>query len=610
MSIVKMKLATVHAGADQFQDVLERCVSYAQFHPEPAAHLINDENGGKALQDENVYNEYLNQLKNIGHSVGFELKAGPVSRSYEEAEIEAFIKEVNEQFAMIADTHELMTLTDNDEIALEKVRSYGFEAMHECQYISFGMGRLPAESFKKLSLIEKKNFVVEELHKSGQYVWILYATSNTFVKEVRKCMESLFIEEIPIPRIDGKKILEQYKEKLTEVYSYCAYTSEIRKLYRYVVQVQDDYQLAGFVPAKTADQFVRLFVGLNVRVDLAEPETAPQLVPPTMLHNAWLFRPFEMFVEMYGLPNYHDLDPTPFVAVTFCLLFGIMFGDLGQGALLLIGGLLLEKIKHNRLAGIVGRAGLTSMIFGFLFGSVFGVETLLNPVHQSLFGVREKLFEVMDASATMPLLIGAVAIGAVLILMTMIINIYLNIKRKEMAEALFSQNGVAGFIFYGYIILFLIGMFMPDMLPFNPGSKPLMILFIGVPVVLFFMKEPLNGLMKGEGLTPHQGWGNFALEEVFEVLEIILSFVTNSLSYLRVGGFVLSHAGMMLVVMTLVKMTGNAGPVVFVLGNLFVMGLEGLIVGIQTLRLEYYEMFSRYFVGNGKKFTMISSENA
>ena len=115
------------------------------------------------------------------------------------------------------------------------------------------------------------------------------------------------------------------------------------------------------------------------------------------------------------------------------------------------------------------------MIFGFLFGSVFGVETLLNPVHQSLFGVREKLFEVMDASATMPLLIGAVAIGAVLILMTMIINIYLNIKRKEMAEALFSQNGVAGFIFYGYIILFLIGMFMPDMLPFNPGSKPLMI---------------------------------------------------------------------------------------------------------------------------------------
>ena len=70
------------------------------------------------------------------------------------------------------------------------------------------------------------------------------------------------------------------------------------------------------MPEKSADQFVRLFDGLNVRVDLAAPETAPQLVPPTMLHNAWLFRPFEMFVEMYGLPNYHDLDPPPFVAIT------------------------------------------------------------------------------------------------------------------------------------------------------------------------------------------------------------------------------------------------------------------------------------------------------
>ena len=147
-----------------------------------------------------------------------------------------------------------------------------------------------------------------------------------------------------------------------------------------------------------------------------------------------------MFVEMYGLPNYKDIDPTPFVAVTFCLLFGIMFGDLGQGAVLLVGGLLLEKLKHNRLAGIVGRAGLISMIFGFLFGSVFGIETLLNPIHQSLFDVREKLFEVMDSSATMPLLIGAVAIGAVLILMTMIINIYLNFKRREPAEALFSSK--------------------------------------------------------------------------------------------------------------------------------------------------------------------------
>lgn len=610
MSIVKMKLATVHAGKDQFEDVLQRCRTCADFHPEPADRMVTEDNGGKLLQQDNVYAEFLTQLKNIGHSVGFELKARQWNHNYTTEQIDSFIHEVNDQFALITDSNDTSVMTENDEIALEKVREYGFEAMHSCQYISFGMGRLPLESFKKLSLIENKNFIVEDLHKSGHYHWILYATSNTYLKDVRKIMENLFLEEIRIPSVDGKKILDQYRDELTEVYSYCAYISEIHKLYRYIARFDQDYQISGFVPVSAEASFRKQFEGLDVQIELRDPDEASQLTPPTKLHNNWLFRPFEMFVEMYGLPNYKDIDPTPFVAVTFCLLFGIMFGDLGQGAVLLVGGLLLEKLKHNRLAGIVGRAGLISMIFGFLFGSVFGIETLLNPIHQSLFGVREKLFEVMDSSATMPLLIGAVAIGAVLILMTMIVNIYLNFKRREPAEALFSQNGVAGFVFYSYIILFIVGNFMPGVLPFNPGSTPLIVLFIGVPLVLFFMKEPLASLMRGDGLTPEEGWGGFVLEEVFEVIEILLSFVTNSLSYLRVGGFVLSHAGMMLVVMTLVEMTGNAGPVVFIFGNLFVMALEGLIVGIQTLRLEYYEMFSRYFVGNGKKFTMISSENA
>ena len=109
--------------------------------------------------------------------------------------------------------------------------------------------------------------------------------------------------------------------------------------------------------------------------------------------------------------------------------------------------------KEGQLFGIVGRVGITSSIFGFLFGSVFGHETLLNPVHQSLFGVRDKLFEVMASSSTMVLLIGAIAIGAVLILVTMIMNMWNRARKKEWAEFLFSQNGVAGFVFYGFIIV-------------------------------------------------------------------------------------------------------------------------------------------------------------
>lgn len=97
----------------------------------------------------------------------------------------------------------------------------------------------------------------------------------------------------------------------------------------------------------------------------------------------------------------------------------------------------------------------------------------------------------------------------------------------------------------------------------------------------------------------------------FELFEVVLSFFSNTMSFLRVGGFVLSHAGMMAVVFTLSEMVGNAAsPAVIIIGNLFVMGMEGLIVGIQVLRLEFYEMFSRYFDGDGKPFSPVTVKGA
>ncbi|MBR4223911.1 MAG: ATPase, partial [Oscillospiraceae bacterium] len=91
----------------------------------------------------------------------------------------------------------------------------------------------------------------------------------------------------------------------------------------------------------------------------------------------------------------------------------------------------------------------------------------------------------------------------------------------------------------------------------------------------------------------------------FECFEYLLGYATNTLSFVRVGGFVLSHAGMMSVVLALSEMAGSGSVIVMVLGNIFVMGLEGLLSGIQVLRLEFYEMFSRYYVGGGKPFTPV-----
>ena len=131
-----------------------------------------------------------------------------------------------------------------------------------------------------------------------------------------------------------------------------------------------------------------------------------------------------------------------------------------------------------------------------------------------------------------------------------------------------------------------------------------------------FLKK-LNDLVVSEDgdqgyLSKHsqiaKSWGDYLLENIFELFEVVLSFATNTMSFLRVAGFILSHAGMMLVVVVLRDMSGSLGLVVLALGNIFVIALEGMIVGIQTLRLEYYEMFSRYFISGGKKFTPISAD--
>jgi V/A-type H+/Na+-transporting ATPase subunit I len=293
------------------------------------------------------------------------------------------------------------------------------------------------------------------------------------------------------------------------------------------------------------------------------------------------------------------------MAVTYCLLFGIMFGDLGQGLVLFIIGLVFAK--KGQLFGIINRCGITSMIFGFLFGSVFGYEDALNPIHQSLFGVREKLFDVMDQNSTMVLLIGAIAIGAVLILITQCMNIVNRFKHKQLGEALFSQNGIAGLVFYGGIVFAIVATML---LQWNILNPVYIVIFFVLPVISFVMKEPLSNAVEHKEVKPKEGWGGYITQSIFELIDVLLTFVTNSMSYLRVGGFVLSHAGMMLVVMTLVEMTGSAGIAVVIFGNIFVMVLEGLIVGIQTLRLEYYEMFSRYYDAGGVQFNALSANVA
>lgn len=597
MAIVKMKFVEASTDEAHRDAMLLQGMNSGLLDVTPADQIVTDENGGQMISQDNPFADYKQTLQNFAHAVGFTFdETKKPSRTYTKEEIESFLSGLNETFGINSDSAEVI-LTPDDEKALAALSECGFEKIHACRYLNFGFGRMPRESFPKLSAYRDVNFVHHRLHDTKQYIWMAYVTSDSYADQVANIFKSLYFEPMEIPNVDVHRLLHEYEDKLNDLWAYCSQENEIISRYKYISVFDKKQVLSGFVTADSVEKYKETYKDLPVEFTVKDPEEVPQLQCPTLLKNNWFARPFELYVDMYSMPAYGDFDPTFFLAITYCILFGIMFGDMGQGIVLMLIGFLFEK--KGRLFGIIGRVGITSTIMGFLFGSLFGYEDALNPLHQKLFHVREKLFDVMANSNTMTLLGGALLVGAVLIACSMIINIVNNIRHKKWGEVWFSQNGVAGIFFYTYVVLAAGGYLTGA---YNLLLAPFVVLFVIVPVFCFLMKEPLTNLISHKPVKPAEGWGGYMTQNVFEVLEILLSFVTNSMSYLRVGGFVLSHAGMMLVVMTLVKMTGNAGPVVLVIGNAFVMVLEGLVVGIQALRLEYYEMFSRYYTGGGRKF--------
>lgn len=358
--------------------------------------------------------------------------------------------------------------------------------------------------------------------------------------------------------------------------------------------------LCGWMPAGQADTLKKELAGndrLRMVVDDANERTGS--APPTKFKNPAPFRPFEMYTEMYGLPAYSEFDPTIFIGITYSFIFGWMFGDVGQGACLAIFGFLLYFLKHMKLAGIIGFAGIFSTFFGFMFGSVFGFEDVI-PAYW--MHPKEAMSQLPFVGNLNTVFAVAITFGMGMILVTIILNIINSLRVHDLENGLFSQNGVAGLVFYGTLVAVIL-LFMTDHK--LPAGILLAILFI-LPIACMALKEPLAHWLTKKKAETKTGIGMFIAQAFFELFEIMLSYFSNTLSFVRIGAFAISHAAMMEVVMMLAGAeAGNPNLVVVILGNVFVMGMEGLVVGIQVLRLEYYEFFSRFYRGTGRPFVSL-----
>jgi len=308
------------------------------------------------------------------------------------------------------------------------------------------------------------------------------------------------------------------------------------------------------------------------------------LSTPTRLRNWPVVRQFEFFTKMYGLPSYGEADPTFVLAVTYTLLFGLMFGDVGHGMVLAALGATLLWFHGKPLGGIIAVVGVSATAFGFLYGSIFGVETLMPALWRR------------PAQDINGMLLFAVGLGVVLVVFSMGIHMYNALRRREVGAFIFNANGLAGLLFYGTVVLGAVRVWGMG------GRYPWWVIIF--PLVLLAAKFPLEAWMAGRSILPEGKIGAFIFQTIMEMFETLLTYLTNTISFVRVGAFAISHAGMMHVVVQLSQGAQGAGSLmIFILGNALVIIIEGLLVGIQALRLDFYEIFSRFYRGGGQAFT-------
>ena len=648
MGIDRMSLLSVDGPIEELERALMVCCDSHQFQIKTS---------GAVLRNLNEQNPYLGIYSKI-HDMAVNLKIEPQycdfrSQPYDTPEefnsvFEGVSERYEELSGQLGEVNRVLEEHKETDAYLKHLMglNVSFKDLFELKYTKIRIGRLPAESEQKLKYYVSRTFVFVPFERSTDYTYGIYLAPINVMDFADNVMNSLGFERTRLPAYleenaenAYKKLAEEIEEKTKQkeelekelayfteelkgdfnaVLCKLKYKADCFELRKKAVIGVERFSFSGYCPTRECKKLREELEKLSPNIQCLEipiDKKGAAEETPVRLKNNWFVRPFEMFVKMYGLPSYSTFDPTPYVAVTYMILFGLMFGDVGQGLVVTLLGLLLSKLTKNGLAPIMTRLGIFSMAGGCIYGSVFGIETLIPPIYHrediwknvcklfSNLGVPEHPESIFQAA--MVVLLFALLIGIILILISMIFNMVLKFKAGHAGEAIFSVNGLCGVVLYASLVTGLICTLLFGLQLMTPLY---VIGLIGVPALLIFFREPILHAMAHKKSEEPFKVGNFIISNFIELFEAAISFLSNTMSYLRVGGFVLSHAGFMLVVSQLAGTANGDVPItaktviVYIVGNIVVMGIEGLLVGIQVLRLEFYEIFSRFYDGGGTRF--------
>ena len=465
------------------------------------------------------------------------------------------------------------------------------------------------------SELKKYGFVAMEVPKEFKGVPDdVLASLKTQVEETEKETESFNIER--------HNFAETHKAILYHLLTVFSVGMQVKLVEDSLESTQLVYRVTGWIPADESRSVLEELDKLSEgRIAIREytPNEVPAVIAghekvPVSLKHGKFIGSFERIIFSYGSPLYGTIDPTPFVAIFFTILFGIMFGDAGQGLVFLLLGILMEtKVAKvggwNKFAPVFIAIGASSFIMGLLTGEFFATETVLEPFSRFVTGLfgepRHAILPMMPTGSKESIIrmftfFGfTVGVGFIINSVGLLINICNQLTLGKKGKALFGKTGLSGALFFWFVVFVAIKVFLL--------KKPIYIIdwvIIGITLFCSAFGEVLERIIDKEQPILENGLLSAIIGAVVELLETVITYLSNSVSFLRVGAFALSHAVLGTIIARLMEIvplvTGKI--LVGIVGNGIVIVLEGMIVAIQVMRLQYYEFFSKFFNETGREF--------
>ncbi|MCX5708580.1 MAG: hypothetical protein NTY14_06390 [Candidatus Omnitrophica bacterium] len=625
-----MELVSFLVIKDKAQEVASRLVDLGVFHPVDIRGIEDKLESLSSFQIDKEAAEY-DLLQSRVHEITRKLKVD--LRGQYESDIQGFSyqsaqafldsrdKEVNPILEQVVQLQEQVS---TDEMILAQVREYLPFPIRRNSLYSFLFVSTGKIEEKNLMVIEKSLLdiphVIYPFRKDAVRVYAIFIGLRRDRALLDKVLRDVAWEEVDYPK-DADAISKEAQEKLAvkikDTKAKISYfSSQIKALAgqnqgelvkinsairvhkslieakRYSCTTEKTALFTGWVPQEKKDELISQIKSVSgisyVESRKAELIDIPKEEVPVQFKHSAALKPFELLIGAYGIPRYGSIDPTVFVAISFLIMFGAMFGDIGHGLVLVIAGFILGGKTRKKLLQQVQMllfyCGGSSIVFGFLYGSFFGYEfesLWLKPI--------ENIMEVFKIS---------VFLGIAMISLGIVVNIINSLRDRNYIKLFFDKSGLIGGLIYWAAIGLVVKLFM------SPGPIPIyysLLIFSGILVIFFYpivdciIKRKYAHLMES------------IMESTVGVMEIFMGYLANTVSFIRVAAFALAHAGLFIAIFNLASIvhTNNRmgdlySWVVIIFGNILVIALEGMVVTIQSIRLNYYEFFSKFFIG-GKK---------